>query len=267
VVPQELVIQLASILRLSDGAFLVGGQALNLWAERYSAAPELEVYGPYTSKDIDYFGHRQAAEKLAAALHGEVTYPTLDDMTPHTAIVTADVGGEHLVIDFIDTVLGVQPSKLEKLAVEISAPVKFEGQAGMLLIPVMHPLHCLQSRIANRTKLHRRDDLAERQLQASVYVLREYLREMLKEGQLDEVTATLKDLFGYLRSDPEGRRSPSILTFDTISIFEELSTDLRLDERYRTKTIGPMIERLKRVRSHLWPKIAEGAFLASPEQA
>lgn len=41
----------------SGGAFLVGGQALNLWAERYSAAaPELDSYGPYTSKDVDFFG-------------------------------------------------------------------------------------------------------------------------------------------------------------------------------------------------------------------
>lgn len=41
----------------SGGAFLVGGQALNLWAERYSAAaPELDYYGPYTSKDVDFFG-------------------------------------------------------------------------------------------------------------------------------------------------------------------------------------------------------------------
>lgn len=265
-VPPELVIELSSILSLSDGAFLVGGQALNLWAERYSAAPELVAYGPYTSKDIDYFGHRQAAEKLAAALHGEVSYPTLDDMTPHTAIVTADVAGEHLVIDFIDNVLGVQPKKLKKLAVEISAPVKVGDKVGVVLIPVMHPLHCLQSRVANTIKLRRSDDLAARQLQASVYVLREYLREMLREGHVAEVTGTIKDLFWYLKSDPEGRRSWGILALDPIAIFEELSPDERLDERYREKTIGPMVERLKRVQSRLWPKIVEGAFLTPPEE-
>jgi hypothetical protein len=51
----KIVYRLASILTLSDGAFIVGGQALNIWAERYSAVAELADFGPYTSKDIDYF--------------------------------------------------------------------------------------------------------------------------------------------------------------------------------------------------------------------
>lgn len=264
-VPPEVVLQLGSILSLEDHAFLVGGQALNLWAERYSSAPELELYGPYTSKDIDYFGHRDAAKKLADALHGEVAYPTPDDMTPHTAIVTADVAGQHLIIDFIGAVLGVQPNRLEKRALEITAPIKIDGETGTLLIPVMHPLHCFQSRISNRITLRRSDDLAERQLQASVYVVREYLRERLKENQVDETIATIKEMFWYLKSDLEGRRAWSVLKFDPISIFEELSSDQRLDERYREKTIRPMIDRLKRVQSRLWPRIAEGAFLTTPE--
>jgi hypothetical protein len=267
VVPPEVVLELGSILSLKDHAFLVGGQALNLWAERYSSASELKLYGPYTSKDIDYFGHREAAKKLADALHGEVAYPTPDDMTPHTAIVTADVAGQHLIIDFIDTVLGVQPNRLEKRALEITAPIKIDGETGTLLIPVMHPLHCFQSRIANRFTLRRSDDLAERQLQASVYVVREYLREMLSNGQVDEAIATIRDLFGYLKSDVNGRKAWSVLKFDPISIFGELSADPRLDERYRGKTVKPMVERLKRVRSHLWPKIAEGVFLEEPEEA
>jgi hypothetical protein len=38
---------------------LIGGQALNFWAEKYgSRAPSLETFGPYTSKDIDFCGRR-----------------------------------------------------------------------------------------------------------------------------------------------------------------------------------------------------------------
>lgn len=54
----------------SGGAFLVGGQALNLWAESYSAAaPELDSYGPYTSKDVDFFG---TADRSPLRPHGRV---------------------------------------------------------------------------------------------------------------------------------------------------------------------------------------------------
>lgn len=78
----EIVYDLASILKLSDKAFIVGGQALNLWAERYSDLPGLAEYGPYTSKDLDYFGHREAAEKLADALVAHSIYPT-ETIRPH----------------------------------------------------------------------------------------------------------------------------------------------------------------------------------------
>lgn len=55
---------------------------MNLWAEFYSAAEELHAYRSYTSKDIDYFGQREAAQKLAVALGGKVLIPNVDDQTP-----------------------------------------------------------------------------------------------------------------------------------------------------------------------------------------
>lgn len=80
--PAEVVYDLAQILQLdADHAFIIGGQALNLWAERYSDVPELSDYGPYTSKDLDYFGYFKAAEKLADALNGSVRVPSMD--MPH----------------------------------------------------------------------------------------------------------------------------------------------------------------------------------------
>jgi hypothetical protein len=144
------VLSLASIIGLKDGAFIVGGQASNLWAERYSGRfPELEAYGPFTSKDIDYFGHRQAAKKLADALGGEVRYPTMDDETPNTALVQATINGRLVVIDFISKVLGIaRTDHLKRNVVEITARVReVDGPPrGSIAIPVMHPLHCLRAR-------------------------------------------------------------------------------------------------------------------------
>lgn len=52
---RSTVIKLASVLSLADNAFFVGGQALNLWAERYAPSrAELISFGPFTSKDLDY---------------------------------------------------------------------------------------------------------------------------------------------------------------------------------------------------------------------
>jgi hypothetical protein len=69
--PPEAVIDIASILGEDQDTFIVGGQALNIWAEYYAgSANELNAYRPFTSKDIDYFGYRAAAERLAARIGG-----------------------------------------------------------------------------------------------------------------------------------------------------------------------------------------------------
>src|SRR5271168_1561867 len=95
----EDVIAIASVLNLGDEAFIVGGQASNLWAERYATrAPELWDYGPFTSKDIDYYGHKEVAQKLADALGGTVIFPTIDYATPNSAIVEVTVHGKPITI-------------------------------------------------------------------------------------------------------------------------------------------------------------------------
>ncbi|WP_427145430.1 hypothetical protein, partial [Rhizobium pisi] len=71
--PDE-VIKIVSNLTVDDEAFIVGGQATFLWAGFYETVrPELEKYKPFTSKDIDYYGGVQAAEKLAEAIGGEIS--------------------------------------------------------------------------------------------------------------------------------------------------------------------------------------------------
>ena len=211
------VIAVASIIDLEDGAFVVGGQALNLWAERFSARTrELAAYGPYTSKDIDYFGHREAAAKLAAALGGRVFYPPPGDATVSTAVVEAEINGRRVQIDFIHNVLGVAARALERAIAEIAVPVRTgDGGDRVLTIPLMHPVHCLQSRIANvlHPATRRRDDTAMRQLHAAPIVVREYIAEALDDGDRREAHECLQEIFRYVRSDTLGAvahaRTPS----------------------------------------------------------
>lgn len=204
-------------------------------------------YGPYTSKDLDYFGLRKAAEKLALKLNGRLRLPTPDNATPHSAIVEATIRGRKVEIDFLSHVLGVRSSQiLKKLAVEIIVSLRSDDQLGKLIIPVMHPLHCMQSRIANVAKLGRRDDTALRQLEAAPIIVRAYIDEMLDVGEVQEATDTLQNLFVYLRSDIEGKAAHRNMKYDPADIFEYFSEDNRLDKRYREKNIQAMRRRLKR---------------------
>lgn len=239
-----MVYDLAGILQLSDNAFIVGGQALNLWAERYSHVPELADYGPYTSKDLDYFGHHQAARKLADALGGTVRTPKADDHTPQTAIVTAEVHGETIEIDFLHHVKGVKDDSLQKQAVQLVLTVRAGDRSGTLRIPIMHPLHCMQSRLANVVDLHRGTDLARRQLEASPVVLAEYLSERLDDGGAKHVTGVLQSLHQWLLTDPTGRRAHHHMGNDPIRILDRFTGDERLDERWRRLSLVPMRDRV-----------------------
>ena len=229
--PPDIVIELASILQLDDGAFIVGGQALNLWAELYSDdCPELADFGPFTSKDLDYFGQQAAASKLASALDGEVIFPDPDDATPNAALVTAVIGDRKIQIDFMRHVMGVRPTPLKQLATELLVPL---DNGGVLAIPLMHPLHCLQSRIANVLKLDRSDQTAMRQLGAAPHVLEAYLLRMLDLNEVKEVQDTLRNLYHYLLSDPEGKKAASLPMKDPLEIISRLTKHQKLDWRYR----------------------------------
>ena len=50
---------------------LIGGQALNFWAERYGSVSELARGAPYTSKDIDFYGQQEHVTRCAQMLGGE----------------------------------------------------------------------------------------------------------------------------------------------------------------------------------------------------
>ena len=55
----------AAVLTDSAHPLIVGGQAVNLWAEIYVIAePELHQFEPFTSKDADVHGDRALAEML-----------------------------------------------------------------------------------------------------------------------------------------------------------------------------------------------------------
>jgi hypothetical protein len=117
----------------------------------------------------------------------------------------------------------------------------------------MHPLHCLQSRVANITKLGRSDDVAKRQLAVAPYVLEAYIDEMLELGELKEAKLVLRELFHFLLRDPEGRKIPTLDMRDPFEILRSLRTDTRLDRRYRWFNIRSMIVKLRarRISRHI----------------
>ena len=74
----------------SGRIIIVGGQAVNFWADRYAPdKPELLAYRPFTSRDLDLLGSIADAYQLASKTHSVVEKPRRGAASP----VLAGLGG------------------------------------------------------------------------------------------------------------------------------------------------------------------------------
>lgn len=243
--PDE-VIKIVSNLTVDDEAFIVGGQATFLWAGFFETVqPELEKYKPFTSKDIDYYGGIQAAEKLAGAIGGTVRTPSKDSMnSPSTAIVEANINGRPIIVDFLHGIIGI---KREEFRNGVSTILLRNDDASTVEVAVMHPVLCLKSRISNimSPATLRRDEIAIRQMNAAWWVVRAYIGDALKDGDHKEATHCLSDLFHFLRGHQYGRTAHEVVETDVLDILKHFVDDARLDDRWRQLTLKPAIKTIE----------------------
>jgi hypothetical protein len=133
-----------------SGIVLVGGQALNFWAEALGIANENSngPFGPAVSGDIDFLGSPAAALAFGEAAGGKVKIAGMDDAhSTNTALVTLDIEGEEHLIDFLGGLKGFSHQELER-ARRSAIPVGLvPGEHQPIL--VMHPMHCLESQLEN----------------------------------------------------------------------------------------------------------------------
>lgn len=206
---------------------LVGGQALNYWTTVFDGADDLESFGPFASKDIDFQGDRGQVTRSATLLGGVARFPDLDDMAPvNSGIVTwTDASGSELTIDFLPAVYGLNTEDVEQLAI----PVDFRGAQ----IRVMHPVHCLESRVhnvagipgkyANRHGLH--------QLHAAIICAREYIGRRARDDRRPALRATKR----VFRFAVHHRHAQDVYRDHCIEVFDAVHPWTALGELFRDR--------------------------------
>lgn len=133
-----------------SGIVLVGGQALNFWAETLGIATATSRgrFGPATSYDIDFLASAKAALAFGHATGGEVQVAGMEHAhSPNTALVTLDINGEQHLVDFLGAMRGFSPQELERVS-RWAVPLTLERGAPAP-ISVMHPAHCLEAQLEN----------------------------------------------------------------------------------------------------------------------
>lgn len=131
---------------------LVGGQAVNFWAEHYRTRALDLGDGPFTSADIDFTGTRQEILTSAKRLGGTALLPEAFAPPPSSGIVIFrdDDGFEH-TIDFLMAVYGVDDG-VDRRSVPIEMLDEHGAPTGVRF-RVMQPVDCLWSRVHNVTGL------------------------------------------------------------------------------------------------------------------
>jgi hypothetical protein len=242
------VIEIAGKFEADDATFLIGGQATNLWAWFYQEKEqELQVSGPLTSPDIDYFGTQDVARGVAEALGGQISLPEPGDFTPNTAQITTTINGKPLVIDFLGAVLGVQTRELERGVSVIQLTAQVDGSPTNVLIRLLHPLVCLKSRIVNilHPATRRTDRIARAQAEAAIVVLRRFISDALDEPDgWTDVHHCFRQLYHYLRRDEYVKQADLKIGTDPLTILQAFADDPRIDQRYRNMTLKKMIAKI-----------------------
>jgi hypothetical protein len=160
---------------------LIGGQAVNYWAERYlKNEPELEGLLPFTSEDIDFKGGSDDVRWIARQLGAQPIFPPTVAMTALAGAVPFRIGDIRSNIEVVRRVPGVT-GNLEETAVE----AEWNG----LSIRVMDPISLLASKLELVAKVpqeNRRDAL---HVMILLPCVRGFLREFLGEVEAGHVPA------------------------------------------------------------------------------
>ena len=120
-------------IRDADGQpyVLIGGQAVNYWAEHYlSADPALEKLRPFTSEDIDFKGGHADVQRIARQLDLHPSYPPKVQMTALAGFISFQIGDLKSAIEVVRRIPGISDAATPAIQAE------WAGQTIRVLDPI-----------------------------------------------------------------------------------------------------------------------------------
>lgn len=189
--PQHALEKFKEILAAEEQPLVVGGQAVNLWAELYVAAlPELETYAPFTSKDADIYGNRALAETLAKRMGWQFKPVSERDSMVVGFLTKHGLGSTPtLTIDVLAEVNGLNEADLSHNTV-------IEFQAGQRY-RVPTPLVLLKAKLYNLISLTFQDRPQDlKQAKMLMHIVPQYLNELAVEQRRGNLP--IADLLGAI---------------------------------------------------------------------
>jgi len=209
----------ASILATEKPLFLVGGQAVNLWALYYEN--RVAALAPFVSRDVDVLGDRETLIMLAKTAGVKPQFFPLRPPTNEVGIIIAkDDNGMPLPVEVLRHIHGVTNDELRETVYTI---VLAEGR---VRVQVPGPIALLQAKIANVADLAQAERQDARHVRILAQIMPAYLTNVeasVAHGRMEE--RTLVDLLERLLSvvtDPKARKVLAELKISRQLLFAEL---------------------------------------------
>jgi hypothetical protein len=177
--------QFSDVLNIRDAAgqpyLLIGGQAINYWAERYLAVePQLESLQPFTSEDIDFKGGSDDVQHIARQLALAPGYPPKVQMTALAGTIPFQIGDLKSNIEIVRRIPGVS-SSVDALAIQ----AEWNGKIIRVLDPISL-LACKLELVTTVPQEQRRDVV---HLKILLPCVRAFLNEFLQQVERNEIPA------------------------------------------------------------------------------
>lgn len=161
---------------------LIGGQAVNYWAERYlGVEPGLKTHLPFTSTDIDFCGNREDVQHIAGQLKLVPAFPPMVSMTALAGTIPLRIGDERTNIEIVRRIPGVTAGTVDALAIEM----EWNGKTVRVLDPIS--LLICKIELALTVSQAKRQDVEH--LKILRFCVRGFLRELLLEVEHGNVPA------------------------------------------------------------------------------
>lgn len=214
--------EFADILKLDTPLFLVGGQAVNLWALYYH--DKTYDLAPFVSHDIDILGDKTTLLDIAKKLKLK---PHFFPMRPPTNeigfIISKNHTGQSIPIEVLDHIHGVKNEELQHPHYSMSI-----GDSNTI-VQVPGPIALLKAKIANVADIPQKDRQDKRHVNIIIRLLSSYLSDVyssVKNATMKErdFLNLLKKLLEIMTSE-KGKKVLTHLNTDFNSVFADLKPE------------------------------------------
>jgi hypothetical protein len=210
---------------------LIGGQALNYWADRYSSESQyLRETAPFTSGDVDFLRGLPTAQRIARLLPGRLHTKDVYDIGVTIATVTyRDESGDDRLIHFLGEMHGMDVNDVVRTSLRLDGYLR-----------ILHPVLCLESRLSNVLDLTAyRTEHARKQAAAAIEVARAYVNETLSSGDIRGALDANERIFAY------AKRRAAACAREGFDPFAAVMADDRLPEAFRNIRYPQMVSQME----------------------